>query len=215
MKAVCHRHTNKKAQYLRFSFASDFILFILSSFSWSNLTCFQWHVFLGAFVCSCVWVNVFHSWRDSVCVAVILHHPLKTHTHYLSLYLQCVCVLWQHQHTSVVNQQQLRAAITRVCHQIRWRHHVCTRHGPQSPQWELRRTNDPVKLDKWISGLSLFTVTLWSEVFSKYGLRLKLQQCICYQYRLQFQNVHPLLPVISPAVCKEYIWLLSKSIILT
>lgn len=160
VKAVCHRHTNKKAQYLRFRFASDLFLFILSSFSWSNLTCFQWRVFLGAFVClyACGWMcsTAGGTVYVCLCVAVILHHPLKTHTHSLSLYLQCVyvCALWQHEHTSVVNQQQLRAAITRVCHQIRWRHHVCTRHGPQSPQWELRRTNDPVKLDKWISGLS-------------------------------------------------------------
>ncbi len=70
---------------------------ILSSFSWSNLTCFQWRVFLGAFECSCVWGGgcVLHSWRDIVwvCVAVILHHPLKPHTLSLTLPAVCVCVL--------------------------------------------------------------------------------------------------------------------------
>lgn len=97
VKAVGHRHANKKAQYFRFSFDSDFILFILSSFSWSNLTCFQWRVFLGAFECSCVCVYV----GGGECVAQLegqcvcgcnpSSSPENTHTHYLSLDLQCVC----------------------------------------------------------------------------------------------------------------------------
>ncbi len=92
-----HSCLPQKAQYLRFSFDSDFILLILSSFSWSNLTCFQWRFFLGAFECSCVCGGGGGGCTAGgtlcVCVAVILHHPLKPHTLSLTLPAVCVCVL--------------------------------------------------------------------------------------------------------------------------